>query len=371
MMRAGPVGLAIVLIAGLAYFAWLVMEPERRADASEAPTKLEIASRHPSAQTPAAVSPVSTSPQSELTNRLHATYLRQQCRDHPRNRLTDAQFQLLCRQNYSALFDELLPMAEAGDLNSLGQLLAIAVGCQIRQSIPKRDLNQEVARLHQIIQKKAGVVPDDIANALPTQIALVNGESAREACVSIEQHSAYVLALADAREHELQSMEALPSPLDTFLKLNEAANGKRSMSADEFAKLRAQLPDHQRHALAMSVIRCKLGQCALPIADDEARQWLLNAVEHGDWEALTYWRGQLAQEPARAMEAYAWNLFSRDLLHAGCYPTWFAAEAAYNFGELEQLGQQLSITAQAEAQQLASNLITQLGQQARRNLACD
>ena len=86
MMRAGPVGLAIVLIAGLVYFAWPATDPERRAEASEAPTKQRIASEQPSAQTPAAVSPVSTSHQSELTNRLHATYLRQQCRDQPRNR---------------------------------------------------------------------------------------------------------------------------------------------------------------------------------------------------------------------------------------------------------------------------------------------
>ena len=121
----------------------------------------------------------------------------------------------------------------------------------------------------------------------------------------------------------------------------------------------------------MSIIRCKLSNCALPVNDDEARQWLRTAVEHGDYEALSYWRGQLAQDPSRAVEAYAWNLFSRDLLRAGCYPTWFAAEAAYNFGDLEQLGQSLSSTAQSEAQQLARSLVAQYGQQARRNLACD
>lgn len=369
-MRVGFVGLAIVLLFCFAYFTWPVTEVRPRPVVSNSPAKPEPAGKQTSAQTPTSVSLNESLPQSELAIRLRSTYLRHLCRDLPQGVLADGQRQLACELKYKALFDELLPQAEAGELNALEFLTAIAFGCQLRHSIPQRDPNQELTRLHQAIQKKAGIVPADIAAALPQQIALQQGELERSACAEVQPQVAYVLALAQTQHHD--EGNAVPdSPWDVLGKLEDVVSGKHILTSESFRELVAQLPEHMRHTFTMSIIRCKLHQCALPVSDEKASQWLHSAVENGDWGALTYWRGQLAQDPARTVEAYAWNLFSRDLLRAGCYPIWFVTEAAYNFGELEQLGHSLSTTAHAEAQQLAENLIAQFGTQARRNLACD
>lgn len=369
-MRAGTIGLAIFLLVGSVYFAWSVTEIEPQPRVSYSPAVPEPAGEHISAQTPAVISSSETTKQSELASRLRSTYLRQHCRDLPQGMLAEDQRQLACELKYEALFDELLPLAEAGDLNALGYLIAVAFGCQLRNSIPQLDFNQELTRLHQAVQKQVGIVPTDIAAALPQQIAIQQGELERSACAEVQPQIAYILALAQTQQHGERSA-APESPWDVLGELDSAISGKRSLTAESFKELAAQLPMHMRHTFAMSIVRCKIRQCALPVSDGEANQWLRSAIEHGDWEALTYWRGQLAQDPAHKVEAYAWNLFSRDLLRVGCYPIWFVSEAAYNFGELEQVGQHLSTTAQAEAQQLANDLIAQFGQQARQNLACD
>ncbi len=372
-MRRRQVGLIFAILFGLIWLTWLMAATESNiemvATTAAKPANAPLAS--PTAPISDTVATPAAAGQSSLATRMRNTYLRQLCRDLPQDMLTEQQMQLACAQNYTALFDELLPRAEAGELSSLGYLLAVTVGCHIQQSVSRRDINQEITRQHQFIQRNAGIIPVDIAAALPEHTALVHGEMTRTACASIEQRGAYVIALAEARKYELESMTARASPWDAYLRLAEAVRGSGQLTAEALAQLRAQLADHQRHNLALNFMRCKLDRCALPISDAEARQWLGDAVEHGDYEALSYWRGQLAQDPARAEEAYAWNLFSRDLLRAGCYPLWFATEANYNFGEMEQLGQRLSGPGLAEAQQLAHSLIAQFGQQARKNLACN